>query len=89
MTAPAEQQPISPLVADLITASLKQSQWTANTLIDNLTEDLAKAQAEIAAMRAVVSELLDGPYQPTSAAIERALYPSAAMIDRFRDRSQS
>jgi hypothetical protein len=77
-------QPISPLVANLITASLAASHATTDTLIDGLTEQRDKAEATVDAIRARVGELLDGPYAPSASAIERALWPSPEVVDRFR-----
>jgi hypothetical protein len=77
-------QPISPLMADLIGANMDALNRTTNTLIDSLSVDLAKSHATVDAIRDGVIELLSGDYMPTPAAIERALYPSAAMVDRFR-----
>jgi hypothetical protein len=76
--------PISPMVAELITASLSMTHDATNSLVDSLTEQLAESQASEAAIRAGVLGLLDGPYMPTPAAIERALYPSRALVAHFR-----
>lgn len=76
--------PISPLIADLIGANMDALNWTTNTLLDSLSADLAKSQATVDAIRDGVIELLSGDYMPTPDAIQRALFPSAAMVDRFR-----
>lgn len=82
MTAPT--QPISPLVANLVTAMMTASHNTTNALIDGLTEQRDKAEATVDAIREAVIQLLDGPYAPSAAAIERALWPTAEVVDRFR-----
>jgi hypothetical protein len=79
-----EEQPFSPLVADVIGAMIGQSHDASTRLIDSLTSQLADTHATIDAIRTSVSELLDGPYVPSAHAIERALYPSNALRDQFR-----
>ncbi len=81
----AHETPMIPqLVADLMSASLAETQRITNTVIDNLTEQEATSRAELAADRARIRVLLNGPYQPSSTAIEAALWPSDEDIDRFR-----
>jgi hypothetical protein len=80
-----DQPPVSPLVADLIGASLQQTHATANYLIDSLTAQLAERDAKLAAIRAGVMDLIDGDWMPTPAAIQRALYPGAGDIDAYRE----
>lgn len=77
--------PISPLVADLITASLSVTHQTTDRLVDSLTAQLADREAELAAIRWSVGELLAGDYMPMPWAIQRALHPSAELVDRFRE----
>lgn len=77
-------QPISPLVADLMSASLAQTHAVTNSVIDNLTERAELAEATLTAIMVGVDELLDGDYMPTSDAIRRAMLPSRATVDRFR-----
>lgn len=86
MTAPTERQPISPLVASIITANATQLAATTNTLLDDLTAERDRLRAELDTIRVGVTELLNGPWMPTPDAIERALYPSRAAVDRFRNR---
>ncbi len=76
--------PISPLVADLIEANLAASHATTNSLIDGLTDQAAKAEATVAAIRHGVTGLLSGPYMPTPDAIRRVLYPPSDLVDWFR-----
>lgn len=81
--------PVSPLVAELITAGLRMTHATTNQLIDNLTADLAEARAELDAVRTGVNDALDGPYMPQPDTIRRALYPPKAMIDLHMESEES
>ncbi len=78
------ESPISPLVADLITASLSMTHDTTTRLIDSLTEQLDTAHARADAVESGILALLTGPYAPSTTAIERALYPSDNIVDLFR-----
>jgi hypothetical protein len=80
---------LSPLVASVISASLKMTHDVTGRLVDSLTEQVAVAHAREAAVEWGVCALLDGPYMPTPAAIVRALYPDADLIERFRDDKQA
>lgn len=77
--------PISPLVAELLSASLSITHDTTNRLIDSLTTQLADAHAELGTIRHDVTRLADGNYMPTPAAIGRALWPAARRIQMFRE----
>jgi len=84
------ESPISPLVADLISASLAQTHSVTNSLIDSLTEQAASSRAEVDAIRTRITALLSGPYQPSPAAIEAALWPTDEFVEHFRtDRGES
>lgn len=85
MRTPNAELPFSPLVADVLSAMIGQTHDTTRLLIDSLTEQLADSQAEVDAIRTTVMELLAGPYMPTPAAIQRALYPSAEVRAAFRE----
>lgn len=76
--------PFSPLVADLMQASLTQTHAVTNSVIDNLTERAELAEATLAAIRTAVLDLVGGDFMPTPAAIERALYPRQAVINSHR-----
>lgn len=76
----ADNVAISPLVAQLMTASMSQTAATTNAVIDSLTEQRDRAEAELAAIRADVESLLTGPYMPMPDAIWRALNPSDERI---------
>lgn len=82
MTDPA----IPPLVADLIAANVASLAQTTNRVIDDLTERLAQAHAEIAAIRIGVNELFAKPYAPSEHAIGAAVYsPSKDLIAECRE----
>lgn len=72
------------LLAAIVSQNARDAAWTANTLIDSYQEEAAKAQATLAAIRACITEMANGDYMPTGAAFVRALYPSADVIDAFR-----
>lgn len=85
-----EAPPISPLVAELITASLSMTHDTTNRLIDNLNATIADADAHRAAVEYEVRQLLDGDFMPSPDAIRRAVYaPDPALVARFREESSS
>lgn len=78
-----ECQPISPLVAELMTASMTATNAVTGQVIDNLTKRAEEAEAMVKAIRCKVSNLLAGPYMPMPAAIEGALWPSDDYVARF------
>jgi hypothetical protein len=77
-------KPFSPLVADIITAQFAMSRQMSQTLIDSLTAQNDEHLAELAAVRDGITRLLAGPYQPSASAILNALYPTDAVIARYR-----
>lgn len=79
------EPPFSPLIADIISAVMAMTHDTTNRLIDSLTAQLADAHARAAAVEAGVLALIYGDYAPTTAAIERALFPSAELVARYRN----
>lgn len=78
--ADTDHTPISPLVAELMTASLTMSHNTTNTYIDIIESQLKATRAELDAVRAGVNDLISGPWMPTPAAIRSALYPSEGAV---------
>jgi hypothetical protein len=79
-------QPISPLVADLMTASLRQTQQVTSQVIDNLTERAEVAEATLNAVVESITDLLTGPWMPTPDALLSALYPSSELVAVYRKR---
>lgn len=79
----------SNLVIQLMQASRKEADWTTNTLIDSLTEQLADSHAQVDAIRDRIQGLLDGPYMPTPDAIIGALWPSPEIRAAFRQEAES
>ncbi len=63
------------LVATLVMASSDQLSYTTNALIDSLTERAEVAERTLDAVRDRIETLMAGLWQPSSAAILRALYP--------------
>lgn len=63
------------LVATLVMASSDQLAFTTNALIDSLTDRAEVAERTLDAVRDRIETLLEGQWQPSSAAILRALYP--------------
>jgi endonuclease III len=81
----AETMPFSPLVAEVISASMAHTHAVTNALIESLTERAETAEAELDAIRSQVHQLLSGEYMPTPNAIQRALYPDEATVAAFRE----
>ncbi len=63
------------LISTLTQASSDQLAFTTNALIDSLTDRAEVAERTLDAVRGRIETLLAGPWQPSSAAILRALYP--------------
>lgn len=83
-------QPISPLVAELVSHNVASLARTTNALIDSLTSNLADREAELAAIRHGVSALFDGPFQPSQAAVMAAvLTPNYDLIAYYREEPSS
>lgn len=78
--ADTDHTAISPLVAELMTASLTRSHNTTNTYIDIIESQLKATRAELDAVRAGVNALISGTWMPTPAAIRSALYPSDGAV---------
>lgn len=76
--------PFSPLIADILTAQSEFTRQITDSVVDGLTEDLARTRATLAAVRRGVVSLIDGDVMPTPRAIEGALWPSEALIAEFR-----
>jgi endonuclease III len=79
-----DHPPFSPLIADVLTAMTADSQATTNALIEGLTARATRAEAALDAVRDQVMDLLSGTWMPTPAAIQRALWPSELVVDKFR-----
>jgi hypothetical protein len=74
---------ISPLVAQIMTASLAVTHHVTDMVIDNLRTRLAYAEARAAAVEHAILGLIAGPYTPSPWFIERALFPNEEEIERF------
>lgn len=87
MTDPAdapEIPPISPLVAQIISANAAQTAAITNQVIDNLTHSAETAWATVDAIRDQILILLGARYAPSETAIRTALCPSDQLVDRYR-----
>lgn len=76
-------EPISPLMADILTQMANDTASITNTVIDNLTRDRDCALATLAAIRDQVEELCHGPYAPNPNMILDALYPAPEVIAAY------
>lgn len=77
--------PVSPLVADLVTASLAMTHDTTDALITSLTADADHAWATVDAIRDAVSELTYGSGRmPPGVAVHAALHPSEGTIAAYK-----
>lgn len=63
------------LLADVMTASLRQTQEITNLVIDNLENDLRRERARNQVIVADIEALLSEKWMPTPDAIRMALYP--------------
>jgi hypothetical protein len=76
---------ISPLVADIMQASLKMTHDVNDRLIASLQAQVAELRAREKAVEHGVTKLLSGPWMPTPDALIAALYPSAEYVKAFYD----
>lgn len=86
MSAEVEQdQPFSPLVANVLTAMASQTAAITEQVMDNYKAQVEDLEAELSAIRTGVAQLLAGPYMPTPDAIRRAVfYPDQKLIDEYK-----
>jgi hypothetical protein len=78
--------PFSPLLADIFTRMFEDSAFTTNALIEGLQRQVDDYRCELAAVREGVARLLGGPYQPSTDAIERAVFnPDPRLVAKHRD----
>lgn len=70
----------SPLLAEIIHASMNQTAATQQALIDATQWELDQANAERDLVNARMNELLSGDFMPMPRAIINALYPSVERI---------
>ena len=77
------------LIAQIVGANVDSLAATTDRIIESLTDRAQDAEATLAAVRTDVVRLIEGDYAPTTAALERALWPSmdavAVMRERLRD----
>lgn len=73
-----------PLLAQLMERSHDDAAYVTNALLEGYKADADRLRAELAAVRAVVTDLLSRPYAPAAWAIEAALWPNEATIASFQ-----
>jgi hypothetical protein len=73
------------LLAQLVQANYNRYAATTQTLIGSLEGQNAELQARLDAIRERITAALEGPYMPTPAHIESLLWPSAEVVDQYRD----
>lgn len=71
-------------MAALHEQSVADYTYTTNAVIEFETARADRAETALAMARDAIMGMLDGPYMPTSAAIERALYPSWEAVEAER-----
>jgi len=72
------------LMGRLLERSLGETQHITNQLMEAYREERDVALATVAAIRVLVTSMLDGPYQPSASALRRALWPSMEQVDYQR-----
>lgn len=76
----SEDRVVPTLVVQLMQQSQRDAAFTSNVLIDSLTRETRKQEATLLLIREDMAMLLHGPYMPSAAAIEAALYPSRERV---------
>lgn len=85
VTTPAEQPPISLLMADIVSSMFAASAATTNTLLDLRQATIDDLEAERYAIRTGVQRLLELPYMPWPDAFAHAVfYPDPALTDEYK-----
>lgn len=85
MTAVEQDQPFSPLVADILGAMASQTAAVTNQVMDNYQRQIEDLEAEVWAIREGVSRLLAGPYMPHPDSIWQATFhPAQELIDEYK-----
>lgn len=75
-TTESDLDPVTHLVLRIAAKNAHDLAFATNAVQDHLEYRLAVAEATLHLIRTVIWRKIDGDYTPTSAAIERALYPS-------------
>ena len=81
------QEAISPLMADLMTASMTHTHKMTEEVIDRLTRERDEARAELEAVRAAIYKLHESPYVPHPNTYLDALYPDSPTIQTYMPNS--
>ena len=72
------------LVVRIMQQNAKDAAWTTEQLLHAYKDRAEKAEATLALIRRGVGALLNGPYMPTSHAIEAALWPASDQAQDWR-----
>lgn len=82
---PGDMAEVDPASAELIVRIMQKNAadaaWTTNQLLDSYERRTKQLEATLALIRDGIGRLLDGPYMPTSHAIEAALWPSSERVE--------
>ncbi len=73
------------LIVQLMQRSQRDLAFTTNSLLDCERQMRMEAQCELSIVRQRLYKLLDGPYAPSSSAIERAIHPHPETIEQAVD----
>lgn len=68
------------LIVRIMQKNAADAAWTTNQLLDSYERRTKELEAALALIRDGIGRLLDGPWMPTSRAIEAALWPSSERV---------
>ncbi len=74
------------LIAQIVSTNVSNLAAVTNSIEEGLTDRTQDAEATLAAIRTGITRLIDGDYAPTTAALERALWPSMDVVAVYRER---
>ena len=85
---PGEMAEVDPAAMELVVRIMQQNAkdaaWTTEQLLHAYKDRAERAEATLALIRHGVGGLLNGPYMPTSHAIEAALWPASDQVQNWR-----
>jgi len=84
-----ETQPITPLMANIVTKMFEDSAATTDRLIDNLNAQLDSTQAELNLIRSAILKLCSEKYMPNPEYIKDALYPTVGEIREYLEKNKT
>jgi ABC-type phosphate/phosphonate transport system ATPase subunit len=87
MVQPGDMAGMDPAASELVVRIMQQNAkdaaWTTNELLHAYKSQAEHAEAALALIRDRIGALLDGPWMPTSHAIDAALYPSREQVEEY------